>query len=80
MAPLIGTGWQGVVDVCRLDLILDVPLAHRTTIVVCLLEQPGNISDYSWRVKFFLAVIVCLVLTLALIITFLISATSLDPR
>ena len=53
MAPLIGTGWQGVVDVCRLDLILDVPLAHRTTIVVCLLEQPVNISGYSWRSKFF---------------------------
>ena len=53
MAPLIGTSWHGVVDVCRLDLILDVPLANRTTIVVCLLEQPGNKSDHSWRWKFF---------------------------
>ena len=53
MAPLIGTSWHGAVDVCRLDLILDVPLANRTTIVVCLLEQPGNKSDHSWRWKFF---------------------------
>ena len=53
MAPLIGTSWHGVVDVCRLDLILDVPLANRTTIVVCLLEQPVNTSDYSWQWKFF---------------------------
>ena len=72
MAPLIGTGWHGVVEVCRLDLILDVPLAHRTTIVVCLLEQPVNISDYSWQWKFFsMLLFVCF---------FLIFATSPDPR
>ena len=39
--PLICSGWHDLV-VCRLDLILDVPLSYRPPIVVCLLEQPGK--------------------------------------
>ena len=37
--PIICTSWHDLV-VCRLDLILDVPLSYRTPVVVCLLEQP----------------------------------------
>merc|ERR1719264_1880583 len=40
--PIICTSWHDLV-VCRLDLILDVPLSYRTPVVVCLLEQPCTI-------------------------------------
>ena len=37
--PLICTRCHDL-EVRRLDLILDIPLSHRTPIVVCLFEQP----------------------------------------
>lgn len=40
--PLICTRCHDL-EVRRLDLILDIPLSHRTPIVVCLFEQPGPI-------------------------------------